>query len=66
MLIIGLFDLLTMGTVALSDPPWQSFSTEVYLMLAVIYFAFCFAMSKYSRGLERELARAQRRRPRCQ
>ena len=60
-LIIGLFDLLTMGTVALSDPPWQSFSTEVYLSLAVIYFVFCFAMSKYSRGLERELARAHRR-----
>jgi general L-amino acid transport system permease protein len=60
-LIIGLFDLLTMGTVALSDPPWQSFSTEVYLTLAVIYFIFCFAMSKYSRGLERELARANRR-----
>jgi general L-amino acid transport system permease protein len=60
-LIIGLFDLLTMGTVALSDPPWQSFSTEVYLVLAVIYFVFCFAMSKYSRGLERELARAHRR-----
>jgi general L-amino acid transport system permease protein len=60
-LIIGLFDLLTMGTVALSDPPWQSFSTEVYLTLALIYFIFCFAMSKYSRGLERELARAHRR-----
>jgi general L-amino acid transport system permease protein len=60
-LIIGLFDLLTMGTVALSDPPWQSFSTEVYLTLAVIYYIFCFAMSKYSRGLERELARAHRR-----
>ena len=45
-LIIGLFDLLTMGKVALSDPPWQSFSTEVYLMLAVIYIAFCFAMSQ--------------------
>lgn len=60
-LIIGLFDLLTMGTVALSDPPWQSFSTEIYLMLAVIYFVFCFAMSKYSRGLERELARSHRR-----
>ncbi len=59
-LIIGLFDLLTMGTVALSDPPWQSFSTEVYLTLAVIYFVFCFAMSKYSRGLEHELGRAHR------
>jgi general L-amino acid transport system permease protein len=60
-LIIGLFDLLTMGKVALSDPPWQSFSTEVYLGLAVIYIAFCFAMSKYSRGLERSLGRARAR-----
>src|SRR3984957_20163054 len=60
-LIIGLFDLLTMGKVALSDPPWQSFSSEIYLMLAVIYIAFCYAMSKYSRGLERELGRTHRR-----
>jgi general L-amino acid transport system permease protein len=60
-LIIGLFDLLTMGKVALSDPPWQSFSTEIYILLALIYIAFCFAMSKYSRNLERELSRAHRR-----
>jgi general L-amino acid transport system permease protein len=60
-LIIGLFDLLTMGKVALSDPPWQSFSTEVYLGLAVIYIAFCFAMSKYSRSLERQLSRSRLR-----
>ncbi len=60
-LIIGLFDLLTMGKVALSDPPWQGFSTEVYVTLALIYIAFCFAMSRYSRGLERELNASQRR-----
>jgi general L-amino acid transport system permease protein len=60
-LIIGLFDLLTMGKVALSDPPWQSFSTEVYIGLAVIYIAFCFAMSKYSRSLERGLNRSRTR-----
>ena len=60
-LIIGIFDLLTMGKVALSDPPWQSFSTEVYIVLALIYIAFCFAMSQYSRGLERDLNRARRR-----
>ena len=60
-LIIGLFDLLTMGKIALSDPPWQAFPTEVYVTLALIYIMFCFAMSKYSRGLERELNRAQRR-----
>jgi general L-amino acid transport system permease protein len=60
-LIIGLFDLLTMGKVALSDPPWQSFSTEVYIGLAAVYIAFCFAMSKYSRSLERELNRSRAR-----
>ena len=46
MLIIGLFDLLTTGKVALADPPWQGFGTEIYILLAVIYFAFCFAMSQ--------------------
>jgi general L-amino acid transport system permease protein len=60
-LIIGLFDLLTMGKVALSDPPWQAFSTEVYLTLGVIYIAFCYSMSRYSRGLERDLNQSQRR-----
>jgi general L-amino acid transport system permease protein len=60
-LIIGLFDLLTMGKVALSDPPWQAFSTEVCVTLGVIYIAFCYAMSRYSRGLELELNASQRR-----
>jgi len=60
-LIVGMFDLLMMGKVALSDPPWQPFYPEVYIFLAAIYIAFCFAMSKYSRGLERELGRSHRR-----
>src|SRR4051812_18239015 len=60
-LIIGLFDLLTMGKVAISDPAWMSFSSEVYIFLAVIYIAFCFAMSTYSRRLERDLNRSRQR-----
>jgi general L-amino acid transport system permease protein len=60
-LIIGLFDLLTMGKVALSDPPWQAFSTEVYITLGLIYIAFCYAMSRYSRKLERELNASRQR-----
>jgi len=60
-LIVGIFDLLKAGTTAVADPPWQGFGNEVYLLLAVIYFAFCFAMSRYSQGLERELDRARRR-----
>lgn len=60
-LIIGLTDLLTAGKVALADPVWSGFAREVYLFLAVIYFAFCFAMSRYSRGLETHLASARTR-----
>jgi general L-amino acid transport system permease protein len=60
-LIIGIFDLLKSGLTAVADPNWQSFGTEVYILLAVIYFAFCFAMSKYSRSLERSLDRGHRR-----
>jgi general L-amino acid transport system permease protein len=60
-LIIGLTDLLTAGKVALADPVWTGFAREVYLFLAVIYFTFCFAMSRYSRGLETHLASARTR-----
>src|SRR6201747_2862345 len=51
-LIIGIFDLLTTAKTAIIDPAWQSFSVEVYLFVGLIYFAFCFAMSRYSRSLE--------------
>ncbi|MBR0870713.1 amino acid ABC transporter permease [Bradyrhizobium tropiciagri] len=51
-LIIGIFDLLTTAKTAIIDPAWQSFSVEVYVFVGVIYFAFCFAMSRYSRSLE--------------
>jgi general L-amino acid transport system permease protein len=51
-LIIGIFDLLTTAKTSIIDPPWQPFSVEVYLFVSLIYFAFCFAMSRYSRQLE--------------
>jgi len=51
-----IFDLLTTAKTAIIDPAWQSFRVEVYLFVGLIYFAFCFAMSRYSHGLE-----AQRR-----
>jgi general L-amino acid transport system permease protein len=53
-LIIGIFDLLTTAKTAIVDPAWQSFSVEVYLFVALIYFVFSFAMSRYSRHLETE------------
>ncbi len=60
-LIIGIFDLLTASKTAIVEPAWQGFGVEVYLTVGAIYFVFCFAMSKYSQGLEAELNRHRKR-----
>jgi general L-amino acid transport system permease protein len=56
-LIIGIFDLLTTAKTSIIDPAWQPFSVEVYIFVGLIYFVFCFAMSRYSRGLEAQARR---------
>ncbi|QYU69022.1 amino acid ABC transporter permease [Leptolyngbya sp. 15MV] len=60
-LIIGIFDLLTAGKTAIIEPAWQGFGVEVYVTVGLIYLVFCFAMSKYSQDLERDLNRHRRR-----
>lgn len=55
--IIGLFDLLTTVKVSLTEPAWTGFGVEAYLFASLVYFLFCYPMSRYSQGLERELAR---------
>jgi len=52
-MIIGIFDLTQATKAAIADPQWQGFSSEAYLFIAAIYFVFCYAMSRYSRALER-------------
>jgi general L-amino acid transport system permease protein len=59
-LIIGIFDLLTAAKTAIIEPAWQGFSLEVYIAAGVIYFVFCFAMSRYSQHLEADLRRNTR------
>lgn len=54
-LIIGLFDLLAIVQSGLADAKWLGFATEGYVFAALIYWVFCFAMSKYSQHLERTL-----------
>jgi general L-amino acid transport system permease protein len=60
-LIIGIFDLLTAGKTAIVEPAWQGFGVEVYVVVGLIYLVFCFAMSKYSQDLERDLNKHRRR-----
>jgi general L-amino acid transport system permease protein len=61
-LIIGLFDLLTTANTSLTDANWRGFYWEAYLFVGVIYWCFCFFMSKYSQYLERDLNRTNLRR----
>jgi len=59
--IIGIFDLTLAAKAALSDAAWRGFGVEAYLFISLIYFVFCFSMSKYSQALERRLARGHQR-----
>ncbi|MES9935471.1 MAG: amino acid ABC transporter permease [Sedimenticola sp.] len=54
-LIIGLFDLLGMVQTAITDSNWLGFSIEGYVFAALIFWIFCFGMSRYSQSLERKL-----------
>lgn len=54
--VIGLFDLLGTTKAVIVDPKWVGFGMEVYLFVASVYFAFCYAVSRYSQWLERVLA----------
>lgn len=53
--IIALYDVLKTTMVTLSNPQWAGYSKESYIFLALLYFVFCYAMSSYSRKLEKEL-----------
>ncbi|KXF75938.1 amino acid ABC transporter permease [Paramesorhizobium deserti] len=51
-LIVGVFDMLSAGRVAATDPQWPAPYVESYIFVAGIYFLICFGISNYSRWLE--------------
>jgi general L-amino acid transport system permease protein len=59
--IIGLYDLMNAAKASFVDPEWRGASIEAYVFISVIYFAFCFFMSKYSQAIEKRLAKAHQR-----
>jgi general L-amino acid transport system permease protein len=50
--VIGLFDFLSTVKTSLNEPAWTGFGVEAYFFAALVYFAFCWPMSLYSRRLE--------------
>ncbi len=60
-LIIGLFDLLAVIQSALADPHWLGYAVEGYVFVALVYWMFCFSMSRYSQHLEEKLHTGHKR-----
>ncbi len=60
-LIIGLFDLLSIIQSSFTDAKWLGFSVEGYIFAALVYWIFCFTMSQYSQYLEKKLHTGHKR-----
>ncbi len=55
--IVSLYELTGALSLAVgSDPNWRPFKIEAYLFIAAIYFACCFAMSRYSLWVEKRVS----------
>ena len=59
--IVGIFDLLGAGQSALSDAAWSSpvQATSMYLYIGMLFFVFCFGMSRYSIYMENKLSKSR-------
>jgi general L-amino acid transport system permease protein len=62
-LIIGLFDLLGIVQLNLADAKWFAPTTAMtgYAFAGLIFWLFCFGMSRYSQYIERRLAAGEKR-----
>ncbi|MGB0309239.1 MAG: amino acid ABC transporter permease [Candidatus Puniceispirillaceae bacterium] len=60
--IVGIFDLLGAGQSAIADAAWSTpvQATTMYLYIAIIFFVFCFGMSRYSIHMENKLSKSRR------
>jgi general L-amino acid transport system permease protein len=61
--IVGIFDLMKTVEASNTDPNWATPVTGYtgYLFAAIIYFIFCFGMSRYSLMMERRLDTGHKR-----
>lgn len=60
--IVSLYELTgALGVALNSDVEWRPFKIEAYLFITVIYFIFCFSMSRYSLWVEKQLSASKAR-----
>lgn len=58
--IIGLLDPLGLSTAIRADTDWNGIVWELYGFIALLFFIFCFSMSRYAMYLERKLQTGHR------
>jgi len=61
--VVGIFDFLRTVEVSRIDPKWAAPTTSAtgYVFAAIFYFIFCYGMSRYAKGVEARLGKADRR-----
>ncbi len=60
--IVSMYELTGALSLALnSDVDWRPFKIEAYFFITLVYFAFCFAMSRYSLWVEKQLSSSKAR-----
>ena len=60
--IVSLAELTGAMSLALnSDANWRPYKFEGYLFIAMIYFVFCFSMSRYSHWIEKQVNKSKQR-----
>ena len=60
--IVSLYELTgAMGLALNSDADWRPYKIEAYLFIALIYFGFCGALSRYSQWVEQQVNRGRAR-----
>lgn len=52
-LVVSIFDLLGIAQAAVTDPSWAGLNKETYIFAGTLYWLACFALSRWSRALER-------------
>ncbi|MFN3582528.1 amino acid ABC transporter permease [Phenylobacterium sp.] len=59
--VIGVLDVTGVLRNAVTDFAWQGLETEAYVFVALLFWSFCFGLSRWSRSLERRLDGSGRR-----
>lgn len=61
-IIIGLLEVLGMVQAALNDANWLGYATEGYVFTGLVFWVFCFSMSRFSQRLEARLHTGHKKR----